>query len=82
VIDVKDMKLSQVTSDFLTLVKLLAQIDQQQYPETLGKFFIINTPSVFPFVWRMVKVKIKIKCISYIINSCEIKRDFQKFIST
>ena len=34
---------------------LLAEIDQKQYPETLGKMFIINVPSVFPFVWRMVK---------------------------
>ena len=55
VIDVKDMKLSQITNDFLTLTKLLAEIDQKQYPETLGRIFIINVPSVFPFVWRMVK---------------------------
>ena len=55
VIDVKDMKLSQITHDFLTLTKLLAEIDQKQYPETLGRIFIINVPSVFPFVWRMVR---------------------------
>ncbi len=55
VIDVKDMKLSLVTRDFLSLVKRIAQIDQQQYPETLGKIFIINTPSAFPYVWRVVK---------------------------
>ena len=56
VIDVKDMTLSQVTSEFLNIVKGIAKIDQQQYPETLGRFFIINTPSVFPFVWRGVQV--------------------------
>jgi hypothetical protein len=56
VIDVKGMVLSQVTSDFLTLVKGIAKIDQSQYPETLGRFFIINTPSVFPLVWRGVKM--------------------------
>ncbi len=55
VIDVKDMKLSLVTRDFLSLIKRIAQIDQQQYPETLGKIFIINTPSAFPYVWRVVK---------------------------
>ena len=55
VIDVKDMKLSQITNDFLTLTKLLAEVDQKQYPETLGRIFIINVPSVFPFVWRMVR---------------------------
>jgi hypothetical protein len=55
VIDVKGMRISQVTSDFLSIVKGIAKIDQSQYPETLGRFFIINTPSVFPFVWRGVK---------------------------
>ena len=56
VIDVKGMSLSQVTSDFLAIVKGIAKIDQAQYPETLGRFFIINTPSVFPLVWRGVKM--------------------------
>ena len=55
VIDIKDMGLSQITSDFLKLVKSIAEIDQNQYPETLGRCFIINAPSMFPMVWRMVK---------------------------
>ena len=55
VIDIKGMKISQVNSDFLAIVKGIANIDQAQYPETLGRFFIINAPSVFPFVWRGVK---------------------------
>ena len=55
VIDVQDMKLSLITRDFLSLIKRIAHIDQQQYPETLGKIFIINTPSAFPYVWRVVK---------------------------
>ena len=60
-IDVKDMQLSQITRDFLNLTKMLAEVDQKQYPETLGRMFIINVPSVFPFVWRMVKVWIEIE---------------------
>ena len=55
VLDVQDMKLSQVTREFLTLVKGIAAIDKDQYPETLGKLFIINVPSVFPLVWRTVQ---------------------------
>ena len=55
VLDVQDMKLSQVTREFLALVKGIAAIDKDQYPETLGKLFIINVPSVFPFVWRTVQ---------------------------
>jgi hypothetical protein len=62
-IDVKDMQLSQITRDFLNLTKMLAEVDQKQYPETLGRMFIINVPSVFPFVWRMVKVwKLELYC--------------------
>lgn len=55
VVDVKDMSLFQITRDFLALTKLLADVDQGQYPETLGRIYIINTPSAFPMVWRMVK---------------------------
>jgi hypothetical protein len=55
VIDVKGMQLYQVTRDFLAIVKAIADIDQNHYPETLGQTFIINTPTVFPFVWRGVK---------------------------
>lgn len=55
VIDVKDMKVSQVSRDFLALTKLIAKVDQEQYPETMGKTFIINAPTVFPMVWKMVK---------------------------
>ena len=49
------MKLTQVTREFLVLVKGIAAIDKDQYPETLGKLFIINVPSVFPLVWRSVQ---------------------------
>ena len=56
VIDVKGMVLSQITSDFLKIVQGIAKIDQVQYPETLGRFFIINTPYVFPIVWSGVKL--------------------------
>jgi hypothetical protein len=55
VVDVKGMQLYQVTRDFLAIIKSIAEIDQNQYPETLGQTFIINTPSVFPLVWRGVK---------------------------
>lgn len=56
VVDVKNMTMSQVTKDFLGLVKLCGSIDSAQYPETLGRIFIINSPSVFPIVWRLIKV--------------------------
>ena len=55
VIDIEGMQLRQVTTDFLNIVKGIAKIDQAQYPETLGRFFIINAPALFPVVWRGVK---------------------------
>jgi len=55
VIDIKDMKMAQITRNFLALVKLMAEVDQKRYPETLGKIFIINAPSAFGGVWKMVK---------------------------
>ena len=56
VLDLKDMRLSQVNKDFLAFVKAIAAVDSKYYPETLGKMFVINAPSAFPFVWRMVKL--------------------------
>lgn len=55
IIDIGGLTLSQVTRDFLSIIKLIAEIDQSQYPETLGRTFILNASSLFPMVWRMVR---------------------------
>jgi len=55
VIDVKDMRMRQVTGDFIQLVKLVAEVDGKQYPETMGRTFIINAPSYFSLAWRLVR---------------------------
>ena len=55
IMDLEGMQLRQVTSEFLSIVKAFASIDQAQYPETLGRLLIINAPSAFPWVWRGVK---------------------------
>lgn len=56
IIDIKDMRLSQVTRDFLHILRLIGQMDASQYPEVLGKAFIINAPSAFPMVWKLIKM--------------------------
>ncbi|CAM9465592.1 unnamed protein product, partial [Heterosigma akashiwo] len=48
------MVLKQVNRDFLWMVKRIAAIDSAHHPERMGKTFIINTPKVFPMVWRGV----------------------------
>jgi CRAL/TRIO domain len=56
IIDIKDMRLGQVTRDFLHILRLIGQMDASQYPEILGKAFIINAPSAFPMVWKLIKM--------------------------
>lgn len=55
IVDVKDMSMFQITRDFLAMVKMLAEVDQKQYPETMGRIYILNAPSVFPLVWRGIR---------------------------
>jgi hypothetical protein len=52
VIDIKGMKLKQITRDFLYLIKAMANVDQNHYPERMGCTYIINCPSMFSFVWK------------------------------
>ncbi len=44
---------AQVTKAFVKLLKMKAQTDQLLFPEMLGKCFIVNTPSLFSYVWGM-----------------------------
>lgn len=55
IVDVKDMTLWQITRDFLALTRSIADVDQGQYPETLGRIYILNAPSAFPYVYGMVR---------------------------
>ena len=55
VVDCHGIGITQVTRDFLAIIKTIAEIDQEQYPETLGKTYIINTIAAFPFVWRGIR---------------------------
>ncbi|CAN0477512.1 unnamed protein product, partial [Laminaria digitata] len=43
----------QVTKAFVRLFKMRSQLDQLLFPEVMGKCFIINTPSIFSYVWAM-----------------------------
>ena len=55
-LDVSDMTISRhVNSDFLYVVKTLANYDQNHFPERMGTTFIMNAPSVFGMVWRIAK---------------------------
>lgn len=55
VLDIKDMRMSQIGSDFINLIQLLSDIDGKQYPETIGRIFVINAFTSFALAWQMVK---------------------------
>lgn len=39
----------------LNFIRAIADCDQKYYPETLNKFFLVNAPSAFVYVWKIVK---------------------------
>ncbi|KAJ8604311.1 hypothetical protein CTAYLR_002556 [Chrysophaeum taylorii] len=56
VLDLEGMTLQQhVDADFLRLIKSLAVIDQNHYPERMGCTVVVNAPRAFWFVWSVVK---------------------------
>eukprot|EP00004_Rigifila_ramosa_P017519 TRINITY_DN4270_c0_g1_i1.p1 TRINITY_DN4270_c0_g1~~TRINITY_DN4270_c0_g1_i1.p1 ORF type:complete len:317 (+),score=87.75 TRINITY_DN4270_c0_g1_i1:137-952(+) len=40
----------------LALMRMITKMDEDNFPEGLKKLFIINAPSVFSFLWSIVKV--------------------------
>ena len=55
VLDVKGLTLSSISSDFRAMMNGIIKMDQDMYPETLGKIVIINAPSVFPMIFGLLK---------------------------
>lgn len=39
----------------LNYIRAIAHCDQNYYPETLNKLFLINAPSAFVYVWKIAK---------------------------
>lgn len=39
----------------LYYIKAISDIDQKYYPETLNKLYLVNAPSAFVMVWKIVK---------------------------
>eukprot|EP00471_Norrisiella_sphaerica_P004243 CAMPEP_0184487404 /NCGR_PEP_ID=MMETSP0113_2-20130426/10021_1 /TAXON_ID=91329 /ORGANISM="Norrisiella sphaerica, Strain BC52" /LENGTH=399 /DNA_ID=CAMNT_0026869709 /DNA_START=74 /DNA_END=1270 /DNA_ORIENTATION=+ len=39
----------------LAFIQRCAKIDEQYYPETMGKLYIVNAPRLFPFFWGICK---------------------------
>lgn len=55
VLDVKGMTLNSLSSDFRKIMSAMIKMDQDMYPETLGRILIVNAPSAFPMIWAIMK---------------------------
>lgn len=51
----------------LALLKQILAIDEANYPESLKKMFVINTPGIFKFLWAIVKPMVDKKTLEKIV---------------
>lgn len=60
----------------LNFFKRIAKLDQDYYPERMGKIFLVNTSWVFPVLWRIAKIfvdpKTRTKCV--VLKSSELSK--------
>lgn len=55
IMDLKGVGLRHLSGDVKRILSTITNIDQNNYPETLGKTLIINAPTVFRAIWSIVK---------------------------
>lgn len=55
IMDLKGVGLRHLSGDVKRILSEITTIDQNNYPETLGKTLIINAPTVFRAIWAIVK---------------------------
>ncbi|KAI8364117.1 CRAL-TRIO domain-containing protein [Blakeslea trispora] len=55
IFDCTGMGWHQLHMPALNFIRAIADCDQQYYPETLNKFFLVNAPGAFVYVWKIVK---------------------------
>ncbi|ORE18922.1 CRAL/TRIO domain-containing protein [Rhizopus microsporus] len=55
IFDCTGMGWHQLHMPALNYIRAIAHCDQNYYPETLNKLFLINAPSAFVYVWKIAK---------------------------
>jgi len=54
IVDVKDISMSDITTDAISFMRQSGEIMDKYYPEVVERLVIVNAPSWFWTVWRMV----------------------------
>lgn len=54
----------------MRLFKMRSQVDQLLFPEMMGKLVIINTPSLFSYVWAMFSPMVDARTRSKVCSAC------------
>lgn len=55
IVDLDGFGLMKFTSDFISFVKSIARVDQDNYPEILGTLVVINAPTVVSTMWPVIR---------------------------
>lgn len=55
ILDLQGVTMAKLNSETLNFVKCIAQVDSDNYPETMGLMLIINAPGIFQVAWKMIK---------------------------
>ncbi len=55
VLDLKGVGLRHLSADVRRIISTIFRVDQDNYPETLGKTLVINAPSIFKVIFAMFK---------------------------
>ncbi|KPI88183.1 sec14 cytosolic factor [Leptomonas seymouri] len=50
------LNVNSMTRPMIGFAQTLATVEQDNYPENLGRVFIVNCPTFFRFAWKLVKI--------------------------
>ncbi|CAD8196657.1 unnamed protein product [Paramecium pentaurelia] len=56
ILDLKGGSMKMVSKQVYNFIQLASNIGQNNYPEILGKMYIVNAPMMFTGIWAMIKI--------------------------
>lgn len=55
ILDLKGASMGMMSKQVYSFIKIATSVAQDNYPEMLGKMFIINAPMLFSGIWACIK---------------------------